>query len=92
MVRWCMSAISHKQSALCPLRCAISDLLDSVYAESAFGAVEVAVANEVMGVVARLKEMGFDDALGGFVAIGRIVGDGERGLGGEGVLNLREMF
>ncbi len=65
---------------------------DAVNAEGAFGMVAVAVANEIIVVAAGFEEMGFDDAYGGFVGVGGIVGDGKRGLGLEGVLNLGEMF
>ena len=87
-----LSAICDLRFAICDLRFALCDVLDAVKAKGAFGTVAVAVANEIIVVTVGFKEMGFDDADGGFVGVGGVVGDGERGLGLEGVLNLGEMF
>ncbi len=65
--------------ALGDLRFAIRDLQDAVYAKGAFGLVEVTVGDEVVMVVVFLEPKGFDDAGGGFVGVGGIVGDLEGG-------------
>lgn len=48
---------------------------DAVYAKGALGVVEVAVRDDVMIVVVLFNAQWFDDAGGGFIPIGGIVGD-----------------
>jgi len=60
-------------------RFAIRDLLDAVHAKRAFGLVEVTIGDDVVVVVVFLESKGFDDAGGGFVGVGGIVGDLEGG-------------
>lgn len=83
-----LSAICYLLSSICHLQFAIGDgstwltmyLQDAVYAEGAFGLVEAAVRDEVRGVVAVFEAEGFDDAGGGFVGVGGIVGHLKRSV------------